>query len=160
MKAATDILKRYHVDGYRSVSLAIKQIGDFIDASPDPLFISNKIVSDLGGKPHEQVVEAGLLARCLIEQAWLLRDDYDPATAYAYAEQKVEKLRKTMPYLWTSVQNTSSSVVNEKSTVAQRIFLDNQEKKGTEIARLIAAELDIPEASAAYYVTKFRKQSK
>lgn len=161
---AITVLKRYKLDGMRSPSAVIQAIGFVIDESDDQMFVSNRIISELGGTPADKPVEAGLIARCLIEQAHLKRADYDPAEAYKYAEAKVQKLRVVMPYLWCTALASSNDgkteQVADKRIQAQRIFLSNQHLKNSEIARLMVAEMGITETNAAYYASNFRKKQK
>lgn len=160
---AIDVLKRFHLEKHRSVSAVLRDIGTVIDEHSDPAFISNKIIADLGGTPVSQPVDAGIVARCLIEQAHILRDNYDAANAMKYAEDKVAKLRTKMPYIWSTQLAGSNGEskevpVSDKKLNAQRIFLANQEKKNAEIARLIVADMGITESNASYYVQSFRKK--
>lgn len=160
---ALDVLKRYHLDKHRSVSMVLRDIGMVIDEHSDPAFISNKIIVDLGGTPVAQPVDAGIVARCLIEQAHLLRDNYDAASAMKYAEDKLAKLRVKMPYIWTTQLAGGSNdpkvvPVSDKKMQAQKIFMANQEKKNADIARLIVAEMGMTESNASYYVQSFRKK--
>jgi hypothetical protein len=161
---AIKVLERYRLDKMRSPSAVIHAIGLIIDEDDDQMFVSNRIISEFGGQPSDKPVEAGLIARCLIEQAHIKRDDFDLAEAYKYAEAKVEKLRVTMPYLWctnlAASNDGKAEQVADKRIQAQRIFLSNQHLKNSEIVRLMVAEMGITETNAAYYASNFRKKQK
>ncbi len=147
-----------------SVGGAIKQIGDVIDESRDPLSLSNSIISQLGGIDQYDIVSAKILAKALIEQA-MIQEPYDAAQATSVAEGKLEKIRKDMPYVFVKPEEQSVSeptpkqvAVGDKKTKAQAIFNANKSLTNGEIAKLIQDELKITYANAYYYVSRVFKR--
>lgn len=148
-----------------SVGGAIKQIGDTIDDSRDPLALSNSIINQLGGIDQYDLVSAKILAKALIEQA-MVQDPYDTEEATKAADGKLEKIRKDMPYVFTKAEEEAdsqpikqqSSSSNDKKAKAEIIFKANKQLSNGDIAKLIQKELNITYANAYYYVSRVFKR--
>lgn len=147
-----------------SVGGAIKQIGDVIDDSRDPLSLSNSIINQLGGIDQYDLVSAKILAKALIEQA-MVQDPYDSDKATKAAEGKLEKIRKDMPYVFAKPEEESASAptakqsaIVDKKARAQEIFNANKTLTNGEIAKLIQDDLKITYANAYYYVSRVFKR--
>lgn len=159
---AIAVLKKYGLDNVSSVHTVIRNIGDVIDESPNVLRACNRVIAEFGGKPVDNHVDAGIIARCLVEQAHLLRDSYNAEQAYQYSLDKVKKITNRLPCLYASVDTSSaeSKTVNATSTACHSIFLNHSTEKNIVIAKMIAEQVGITIANANYYVSKFRKEAK
>lgn len=160
---AKQVLSDYGIKPY-SVGGAIKQIGDTIDESRDPLSLSNSIINQLGGVDQYDIVSAKIIAKALIEQA-MVQDPYDSEQATKVAESKLEKIRKDMPYVFVKPEEESVSeptpkqaAVVDKKARAQAIFNANKSLTNGEIAKLIQDDLKITYANAYYYVSRVFKR--
>lgn len=148
-----------------SVGGAIKQIGDTIDDSRDPLALSNSIINQLGGIDQYDLVSAKILAKALIEQA-MVQDPYNTEEATKAADGKLEKIRKDMPYVFIKAEEEAdtqpikqqSSSSNDKKAKAEVIFKANKQLSNGDIAKLIQKELNITYANAYYYVSRVFKR--
>lgn len=150
-----------------SVSGAITKVGLDISESKDPLAAANRIIVQFGSKPVSNAIVADIFAKALIEQAVLLGDLYDAKKAEIVANEKHEKIRRVMPYIF-DVTNEQGDIVRkfspktkqggDKKTLALDIFNREQGKSGSDIAKIIASELDITYANAYYYVSRVFKQ--
>jgi len=163
------VLKTYGIkEG--SVVRAIQQVGEDIGLSSDPLTYANSIISDLGGTDQYDLASARIIAKALVEQA-MTQEEYDRPEAIVIADQKLEKIRKTMPYVFaeseaaedqssTSTRKVRISSVksNDKKPKAKAIFDANKDKSNGEIAQMIAADLEITYANAYYYVSRVFKR--
>ncbi len=147
-----------------SVGGAIKQIGDDIDESMDPLSLSNSIINQLGGVDQYDLVSAKIIAKALIEQA-IVQDEYKPESAKEIAEKKLENIRTKMPYVFAKPEEeqqeskpSSRQGSGDKKARAQVIFEANKHLTNGEIAKLIQTELEITYANAYYYVSRVFKR--
>lgn len=165
---AIPALKKYGIHKHSSVNMVIRDIGAIIDAGTDPLDASNRIIAEFGGRPVTNAVDAGIIARCLAEQAFYNQKEYDAEAAYKYAIDKVNLLAVKMPYIYATQEKEQTSNTKERKSVgdpdkkvkAYNIYLKNKSLKNAEICRLIVAEIGITMANANYYVMRFRKDSK
>lgn len=167
---AKQVLKTYGIKG-ESVVRAIQQVGEDIGLSSDPLAYANSIISDLGGTDQYDLASARIIAKALVEQA-MSQPEYDRPEAVTIADQKLEKIRKDMPYVFAEseaaedqVSSTTTRKVkiksvktNDKKPKAKAIFDANKDKTNGEIAQMIAAELEITYANAYYYVSRVFKR--
>jgi hypothetical protein len=167
---AKQVLKTYGIkEG--SVVRAIQQVGEDIGLSSDPLSYANSIISDLGGTDQYDLASARIIAKALVEQA-MTQEEYDRPEAVVIADTKLDKIRKTMPYVFAEseaaadqISSTTTSRVkiksvktNDKKPKAKAIFDANKDKTNGEIAQMIAAELEITYANAYYYVSRVFKR--
>ena len=124
---------------------------------------ANKIIVSLGGQPVSKTIRADVIAKALIEQAVIFGNSYNPEKASTIAEAKFSKIEATMPYVFAG--SDDSRVVNTKVEVKEKRGGDKKEraleiynrekgKNGTEIAKMIAEEIDITFANAYYYVSR------
>lgn len=153
-----------------SVTRAITKIGMDISESTNQLDAANKVIVALGAKPVSKPIQADIIAKALIEQAVISGEFYKPEKAILIAEEKYRKIEQTMPYAFagsTEDQNPNRTIVakekrgGDKKDRALEIFNRESGKSGSEIAKIIAAELDITFANAYYYVSRvFVKYSK
>ena len=153
-----------------SVTRAITQIGMEISESTDPLQAANKIIVALGAKPVSKPIQAEIIAKALIEQAVVSGEFYKPEKAIIVAEEKYRKIELTMPYAFAGSSedqnpnrkiDTKEKRGGDKKERALEIFNRESGKSGSEIAKIISAELDITFANAYYYVSRvFVKYSK
>lgn len=146
-----------------SVNRAINKVGLDISESRDPLSTANRIIVSLGGQPVGKTIRADVIAKALIEQAVLCGSNYKAENALVIAEAKFSKIEATMPYVFAG--SDDSRVVNTKVEVKEKRGGDKKEraleiynrekgKNGTEIAKMIAEEIDITFANAYYYVSR------
>lgn len=160
---AIAVLKKYGLDNVSSVHTVIRNVGDIIDESSNVLRACNRVIVEFGGKPVDNHVDAGIIARCLVEQAHLLRENYDAEQAYQYSLSKVKKITNRLPCLYASIDSSSSEstkTANATSIACHSIFLENSTEKNINIAKKIAEQVGITIANANYYVSKFRKEAK
>lgn len=161
------VLKQYGIKT-DSVVKAIQQVGEDIGLSSDPLSYANSIISDLGGSDQYDLASARIIAKALVEQA-IIQPDYDRPEAIAVADSKLEKIKKTMPYVFnpdevasststTRVKAIKSTKSNDKKDRAKAIFDANKDKTNGEIAQMIASDLNITYANAYYYVSRVFKR--
>ena len=166
--SALPALKKYGLHKHGSVNMVIRDVGIIIDSGTDQLDISNRIIAEFGGRPVTNAVDAGIIARCLAEQAFYTKKDYDAEAAYIYAVDKVKMLAAKMPYIYAAQDKEQASKPTErkssgdpdKKVKAFDIYIQNKSLKNVEICRLIVAEVGITMANANYYVMRFRKDSK
>ena len=157
--------KKYSIDT-SSVHLAIRDVGAVIDNARDPAVMSNKLIAELGGKAVHNPIDAGIVARCLVERAFYAPKEYNPAIAYQYGIDKVALLKQKMPYIYSSSLNTKSSPKDttakssDKKQQALALFTDNIGLKNAEISRILVKEMGMTLANANYYVAQFRKKTK
>lgn len=157
--------KKYSIND-TSVHMAIRDVGSVIDNARDPAVMSNKLIAELGGKAVENPVDAGIMARCLVERAFYSPKEYNPTVAYAYGLEKITKLKTKMPYIYSSSQSTSTTSIasptrsTDKKQQALAIFTDNITMKNADIARKMVADMGLTMANANYYVMQFRKATK
>lgn len=149
-----------------SVSRAISKIGLDISESNDPLRAANKIITALNGLPVANPIHADIIAKALIEQAVIFGDSYSAEKAMAVANEKYDKIKRTMPYVFAGSSEDPTPKRNvevkekrggDKKVRALEIFNREKGKPNGEIAKMIAAELEITYANAYYYVTRVFK---
>jgi hypothetical protein len=161
------VLKQYGIKT-DSVVKAIQQVGEDIGLSSDPLSYANSIISDLGGSDQYDLASARIIAKALVEQA-IIQPEYDRPEAIAVADSKLEKIKRTMPYVFnpdevatstsrTKVKAIKSGKSNDKKDRAKTIFDANKDKTNGEIAQMIASDLNITYANAYYYVSRVFKR--
>lgn len=163
---AKAVFKKYSISP-SSVHLAIRDVGAVIDNARDPAVMSNKLIVEMGGRAVDNPIDAGIIARCLIERAFYDLKSYDPVIAYNYGLEKVATLKQKMPYIYCSSANVKQTQPNEraprnsdKKQQALAIFTNNIAMKNADIARKIVSEMGITLANANYYVMQFRKALK
>ena len=166
---AKQVLKSYGIkEG--SVVRAIQQVGEDIGLSSDPLAYANSIISALGGNDQYDLASARIIAKALVEQA-MTQEEYDRPEAVTIANQKLDKIRKDMPYVFAESETAedrpstttrkvkvASVKTNDKKPKAKAIFDANKDKTNGEIAQMIQKELDITYANAYYYVSRVFKR--
>ena len=164
------VFKKFSINPKGSINRTIQSVSDKISEASDPLVYSNRIISMLGGVANVDTREAPIIAKCLIEQAVLMNDNYDPVAAQAIAEQKLERIKVNMPYIFKK-ENSVEAATHSSSTArpagskrgadkkakALAIFEANRDKKPSDVAKLIQVELGISFANAYYYVSRVFK---
>lgn len=149
-----------------SVTRALTATGQFFASFSNPAVGPNKVIIWLGGNPIKNPVEADIVAKALVEQAVILGpDSYKPEPALQIAQQKLAKIRLTMPYAFASADavvepkpaSKRSSRGGDKKEMARVIFEREKGKTNGEIARIISQELHITYANAYYYVSRVFK---
>ena len=161
MVDAAYVLNKLGLEPGMSVTRAINKIGLDIIESSNPLEAANRIITMFGGTPTSKQIESDIIAKSLVEYAVKNSEYYQPDEAMVVALEKFRKIQRTMPYAFagtseSTTPNTHGVVKQKKTNDIKSLALDiyNREKgkSGTEIAKLIAAELDITFANAYYYV--------
>lgn len=147
-----------------SVTRAITLIGLDINDSSSPLHAANKIITSLGGEPQAKPIQADIIAKALIEQAVIFGESYNAEKAMTAAKTKYDKIEKTMPYVFAGSEEQVGGTTEVKSTRggdkkvrALEIFNREKGKSNGDIAKIIAAELEITYANAYYYITRVFK---
>jgi len=155
------VLKKYSIDPKGSLNRAIVKISDDISEAQDPLALSNKIIKQLGCSPVECNIDAPIIAKCLIEQAILMDEDYEPTFAFKKAEEKLANMKVKHPYIFAMKENEMTAAAakptNDKKARALAIFEANRGKTPSDVAKLIQVELGITFANAYYYVSRVFK---
>lgn len=162
------VFKKYGIEPNGSINRVIQNISARISEASDPLVYSNRIISQLGGKANVDSVEAPIIAKCLVEQAVIKQQDYNPADAQIVAQQKLDAIKEKMPYLFnmkersveatvTTASKPSTARGGDKKAKALAIFEANRDKKPSDVAKLIQVELGISFANAYYYVSRVFK---
>jgi K+-transporting ATPase c subunit len=164
MNQAQTIVSSYGVDLSGSINRAVQLIGDHINNSSSPLNAANKIIRELTGHEKTKLLEADIIAKCLVEIAMRSQSQFDPEAAYKQAEVRCEKLLQKMPELTASVENTETDNPsgrankhhNHKKARVQQIYLSMKDTTSNvnAIAKAIATELDITVANARYYIDR------
>ena len=166
---AINVLSKYQIPTNLTVHHAIVTVGDVLDAASDFLHTANAIISELGGNSTSDPVRARLFAKALVEQAYNLRTDYDPAVAVPAAQAKVEQVCERLPFLFKSdnkkqsFKEAASEVqakersASDKRAKALAIWKANPQLGAGECAKLIAKELGITYSNAYYYTSRVFK---
>lgn len=157
---ATQALNTLGLQPRMSVTRAISKVGLDIAESASQLEAANKIITLFGGSPVSKPVQADIIAKAMVEYAVNNSEYYQADDAVVYALGKYHKIERTMPYVFagtTESQTPARGPIKEKKTndvksAALEIYNREKGKSGTEIAKVIAAELDITFANAYYYV--------
>lgn len=151
-----------------SVTRALTATGVFFASFPNPAVGPNKVIIWLGGNPVKNPVEADIIAKALVEQAVLLGPElYKPEPALHIAQQKLAKIRMTMPYAFAGAdaaepkpaskrasQRGQTASGGDKKEMARVIFDRERGKSNGEIAKIISHEMRITYANAYYYVSR------
>lgn len=163
-------LQSLNLEPSTNVHRAIKAVGDIIDLSRDKLQAANEIIVGLGAPAVTKERTAMVLAKGLIEQVLVKGAEYKPEEAMAIVAGKYMRMVEDQPNVYSikngvkSLANSSkststrtstrASASNNKKAAALAIFEANQTLSKSEIARKIAAELEITQANALYYVCR------
>lgn len=154
------------------VNKAVYQVSKLVNESTNRLSKANKIISDLGGPKLEHERYAILISQAMVEYAVQHIDDYTPDNAFQAAEIRYQDLKEKMPWAVMEPDSTRSYSTyvrktniqresrknNNKKREAESIFAANKEKSNSEIAKIIAKELEITYANAYYYASRVFKR--
>lgn len=152
-----------------SVTRALTQVGTLInEGTQRNVTIANRIIQSLGGTPEEHPTAADIVAKALVEQAVLSGKSYSPEAAVKVAQEKLAKIRTTMPYAFAVAVERDGQLLparakkisnrgGDKKQRARVIFEREAGKAAGAIAKIIAAEIDITYANAYYYVSRVFK---
>jgi hypothetical protein len=160
---AVYVLNKLGLEPGMSVTRALTQVGFRInESSQHSTTVANKIIKSLGGEPETNPVSADIIAKALVEQAVLSGSFYDPTAAIKVAQEKLAKIKLTMPYAFAATAEPirakkMSTRGGDKKERARVIFDRESGKTPGEIARVIASELSITYANAYYYVSRVFK---
>lgn len=160
---AVYVLNKLGLEPGMSVTRALTQVGFRInESSQHSTTVANKIIKSLGGSPETNPVSADIIAKALIEQAVLSGSSYDYTAANKVAQEKLAKIKLTMPYAFAATAEPirakkMSTRGGDKKERARVIFDRESGKTPGEIARVIASELSITYANAYYYVSRVFK---
>lgn len=163
------VFKKYKINPERSINRIIQDLSSSISESRDPFVLSNQLIGQLGSTTVQDYNEAPFIAKCLVEQAVIMKE-YDPVAAREIANQKLANMRAKHSWMFASSEKekTVTSAItgevtkaakagNDKKAKALAIFEANRGKKASDIARLIQMELDVSFANAYYYVSRVFK---
>lgn len=155
---AQELLTKNNIPLNQTVHHAIASAGELIDNAGHPLEKANFLIKQLGGQEIDNIVIAKLMAKSLIEQVYIKKDDYNSELAISVAKAKVDKIINNSPYiLQTSEPVAASTPVSDKKAAARAIFDRMQGSTSGEIAKAIQNELKITYANAYYYVSRVFK---
>ncbi|NDG30854.1 hypothetical protein EB118_12375 [bacterium] len=171
---ATAILDKFSIPTNLTVHHAIARAGDVIDNTSYPIMMANDIIKSLGGTESENLVEARLLAKALVEQAYYAKDMFDTLNVMK-AIEKVKQVSTKMPFIYQTSEaveqaskpktiTTKDNVVrasksnNDKKAKALEIFKTlDPAMSASEKAKVIAKQLEITYANAYYYISRVFK---
>ena len=170
------LFKDLKINPVGSVHRAIQDVGTVLDNSSNRLNAANKLIVRLGASPVSNERQAEVIAKGLVEQAFINGGLYNAEDAIKVVNDKYIKLLGDMPYLYAlnesqynnatgesdSQPRTTSGRAkkgdnNDKKAAALDIFLKHKGKKAGEVAQIIADELSITYANAYYYVSRVFK---
>ena len=165
-------LKALKINPAESINRTIKAVGIDIELKPDRLEAANRYIIALGAAPVTKERTAIVLAKGLVEQAVLQGEAFKIEEAMTAVAGKYMKLVDDLPAVYSikngvkSLANTvtvakdgrASKSNNEKKAQAMAIFEANKSLGNSDIAKLIAADLQITFANAYYYVTRVFKR--
>jgi hypothetical protein len=132
------VLKNLDLVQGGSIGRAMQLVGDEMEKSADPLSYANSIITKLGGNEQFDQPTARLMAKALVEQA-MVQDVYNAVKALEIANEKVERVKAEMPYLF--VQPVEGVKVIEK--VIDMVKIKQPRGKGNKKGskRVVAAEI-------------------
>jgi hypothetical protein len=154
---ALELLRKNDIPFNQTVHHAIARTGDVIDNAGYPLGKANFLIKQLGGQEVDNIVVAKLLAKSLIEQVYIQKDDYNGEVAITVAKAKVDKILHNSPYILQTSEPVSTTPISDKKAAARAIFDRMQGSTSGEIAKVIQNELKITYANAYYYVSRVFK---
>ena len=155
---ALELLRKNDIPLNQTIHHAIARTGDVIDNDGHPLAKANFLIKQLGGQEISNIVIAKLMAKSLIEQVYIQKDDYNGELANVVAKAKVDKIINNSPYiLQTSEPEVATAPVSDKKAAARAIFDRMQGSTSGEIVKAIQNELKITYANARYYVDRVFK---
>lgn len=164
---AVYVLGKLGLEPGMSVTRALTQVGLVINESNQrSVTNANRIIKSLGGEPETHPVAADIVAKALIEQAVLSGSYYDQEAAIKVAQEKLAKIRLTMPYAFAQANDKDSQPTRarkmssgggDKKERARVIFEREAGKPAGAVAKIIATEIDITYANAYYYVSRVFK---
>jgi hypothetical protein len=154
---ALELLRKNDIPFNQTVHHAIARTGDVIDNAGYPLGKANFLIKQLGGQEVDNIVVAKLLAKSLIEQVYIQKDDYDGEVAITVAKAKVDKILHNSPYILQTCEPVSTTPISDKKAAACAIFDRMQGSTSGQIAKVIQNELKITYANAYYYVSRVFK---
>lgn len=163
------VLSGLNIDATDSINRVIKDVGIQIDLKPDRLAAANEIITALGAPAATKERTAIVLAKGLVEQAIIKGEEYKVEDAMTVVAGKYMKLVDELPGVYSIKKGAKSLANGETTTRAPRknndkkaaalvIFEANLSLGNSDIAKKIAAELDITFANAYYYVTRVFKR--
>lgn len=166
---AVYVLNKLGLEPGMSVTRALTQVGYIInEGAQRNVTAANKIIKSLGGELESHPIAADIVAKALIEQAVLSGASYDVESARKVAQEKLAKIRLTMPYAFAQASEKESHQASararktstrggDKKERARAIFDRECGKPVGAIAKIIATEIDITYANAYYYVSRVFK---
>lgn len=155
---ALELLRKNDIPLNQTIHHAIARAGDVIDNDGHPLAKANFLIKQLGGQEISNIVIARLMAKSLIEQVYIQKDDYNGELANVVAKAKVDKIINNSPYIiQTSEPEVATAPVSDKKAAARAIFDRMQGSTSGEIVKAIQNELKITYANARYYVDRVFK---
>jgi len=154
---ALELLRKNDIPFNQTVHHAIARTGDLIDNAGYPLGKANFLIKQLGGQEVDNIVIAKLMAKSLIEQVYISKEDYNSDLAIVVAKAKVDKILHNSPYILQTSEPVSTAPVSDKKAAARAIFDRMQGSTPGQIVKEIQNELKISYANAYYYVSRVFK---
>jgi hypothetical protein len=163
------VLKQFNIDPRAGRIRAIQEVGEQIMTASEPLKMANTVIVKLGGVQQQDFPTARIVAKALVDKA-LSGDKYDTTTAMQYALEKVQKLRKELPFCFQeSGESQPGSLTSpqkpkkvrsggDKKVRALEICEQNSSLSNGQLAKLIEKELEITYANAHYYASRVFKR--
>ena len=163
------ILKQLSVDPRAGRIRAVQAVGEQIMSNSNPIGFANTWIVKMGGVPQQDFPTARIILKSLVEQA-VSGDAYCPEKAMVIAGEKVEKLRKDLPWCLeqSATSMTSTLSVTKPKRVAKKngdlkekalkICRENSSLSNGDLAKIIQNELSITYANAYYYSSRVFKR--
>lgn len=175
---ALAVLKNLGISTDRSVHYGIQRVTEVLDSASSRLNAANRIIMQLGCQPQKEEKYAELVAKALIEQAYLTGRQYNPEAAIQVAQEKYQRILKNMPYIFIRTEDTPVATTDEGEA---RIVKTRAKKGGdndkrqavyelykqylgkmnnNQLAKKIAEELDLSPANVSYYINRVFSKEK
>jgi hypothetical protein len=163
------VLKQINIDPRAGKLRAIQDVGERIMADSNPLGFANSVIQKLGGVSQEDFPTARIVCKALVEQA-CSGDKYDSKAAMQYAIEKVQKLRKDLPFVFAEKGDSDTGSLSapakpkktrdggDKKLQALEICERNSSLSNGQLAKLIEKEMKISYANAHYYAARVFKR--
>lgn len=167
-------LSKFQIDPSKGVNKAVFEVSKLVNESNNRLSKANRIIEELGGPRLEHERYAVLMSQAMVEYAVEHIDNYNANEAFQASEKRYQDLKEKMPWACMepeAVRQASPTSYKRKTDIVKEspknnnkkkqaivIFNNNKDKPNGEIAKLIAAELEITYANAYYYVSRVFKR--
>jgi hypothetical protein len=158
-QSAGDLLKKFGITVNTSRLVMIQRIREYIDNQPNPHRTCNAILLKLGVKIQldNSMRKARVYAMTAFDEALRQGTEFDPSTVLSIADTRLIKIERYLGREVVVDYNTVEKKTVSKSEIARKIYSENQDKPGKEVAAIIAEELGIERQAALGYYYSARR---